>query len=244
MKRHCGLGLFLFVGAVCLTAWTGCAQTDAAQIPRPVSQVTVTPVKSLDEILKFDAEDKMVTVTNGTENQVSYSLTDTPGFAAGMTITSASVVHQRTAADGSSVGSTTSVSGWTGVAPHDSLADGVTLPAGNTDIYYVTIGAVIDENVNTTVLACSPAGAGHGFFNAAAMTSGNDVTQVSACAAGAAHGVGGVTTTKPAPPSHGASPQPPLATTGSNVWLVGAVGLLLVAVGGLLVVSGVRRRHH
>ena len=185
-----------------------------------------------------------ITVTNGTENQVSYSLTDTPGFASGMKITSASVAHQRTAADGSSVGSTTSVSGWTGVAPHSSLADGVTLPAGNTDTYYVTIGAVIDQNINTTLLACSSAGAGHGFFNAAAMTSGDDVTQVSACAPGAAHGVGGVTTSKPAPspsPSHGTEP---LATTGSNVRLVGVVGVLLVAVGGLMVVGTVRRRNH
>jgi hypothetical protein len=187
-----------------------------------------------------------VTVTNGTQNQVSYSLTDTPGFASGMDISSAAVTQQRTGADGANVGAATSVAGWTGVAPHAALASGMTLPAGDTDTYVVTVHAVVDEQIDTSLLTCSTDGAGHGFFNAATMTSGDDVSRVSACAAGAAHGVGGVTTSKPAPPSPSPSPShgtEPLATTGSNVVLVGAVGALLVAIGGLLVLGGVRRRH-
>ena len=78
-------------------------------------------------------------------------------------------------------------------------------------------------------------------------TNFHDVSRVSVCAAGAAHGVGGVTTSKPAPPSPSPSPShgtEPLATMGSNVVLVGTVGALLVAIGALLVLGGRRRRHH
>jgi uncharacterized surface anchored protein len=188
-----------------------------------------------------------VIVTNGTQNQVSYSLTDTPAFASGMAISSASVTQQRTGADGANVGAATSVAGWTGGAPHAVLGSDVTLPAGNKDTYTVTVTADIDQHIDTALLACSADGAGHGFFNAATMTSGDDVSRVSACAAGAAHGVGGVSTSKPPTPSPSPSPShgtKPLASTGSNVVLVGAVGALLIAIGALMVLGTLRRRHH
>lgn len=79
MKRHCGLGLFVLIAGVCLfesTSKSG-AQPNPAQVPQPVGPVTVTPVGALDNFLRFDAEDKMVTVTNGTEQaHFSFSVTN------------------------------------------------------------------------------------------------------------------------------------------------------------------------
>ena len=49
----------------------GGPETNPAQIPRPAGPVTVTPLGQLDNFLKFDAEDKMATVTNGTETKVN-----------------------------------------------------------------------------------------------------------------------------------------------------------------------------
>ena len=79
MKRHCGLGLFSLIAGVCLFGITskGGPQTNPAQIPRPAGPVTVTPLGQLDNFLKFDAEDKMATVTNGTEQaHFSFSVTN------------------------------------------------------------------------------------------------------------------------------------------------------------------------
>jgi mono/diheme cytochrome c family protein len=79
MKRHCGLGLYSLIAGVCLFGITskGAPQTNPAQIPRPAGPVTVTPLGQLDNFLKFDAEDKMATVTNGTEQaHFSFSVTN------------------------------------------------------------------------------------------------------------------------------------------------------------------------
>ncbi len=57
--------------------WNGSAQPNAAQIPRPVSPPTITPVGLLDNFLKFDAEAKTVDVTNGTEQaHFTFSVTN------------------------------------------------------------------------------------------------------------------------------------------------------------------------
>jgi len=84
MKRHCGLGLFLIVGGACLLNLTANirAQTNGAQMPsRIAASVVVPPTENLDDYLKFDAEAKMVSVTNGTDNHIlrSASRTFLPG---------------------------------------------------------------------------------------------------------------------------------------------------------------------
>ena len=77
MKRHCGL-IFCFVMAGCWLGTLGCQAQQpatlppqvpkAAQTPRPLTvQPGVVPAGNLDEFLKFDAEAKTESVTNGTE---------------------------------------------------------------------------------------------------------------------------------------------------------------------------------
>jgi len=79
MKRHCGLGFIFFVAGVTLLGFAGdgSAQTNVPQIPRPIAPATVTPVGALDKFLQFDAEEKTVTVTNGTEQaHFTFSVTN------------------------------------------------------------------------------------------------------------------------------------------------------------------------
>ena len=79
MKRHRGLGFVLLLAGASFFgfSWNSSAQPNAAQIPRPVTPVTVTPVGALDKYLQFDAEDKTDTVTNGTEQaHFTFSVTN------------------------------------------------------------------------------------------------------------------------------------------------------------------------
>ena len=80
MKRRCGLGIYYFLAGVYLfgSACNGGAQTNALQVPHPAaSSVTAAPLKLLDDFLKFDAEAKMVSVTNGTEQaHFSFNVTN------------------------------------------------------------------------------------------------------------------------------------------------------------------------
>src|SRR4051812_42942056 len=67
MKWHCSRGLFyLLVACWFGIVRNGGAQNNPAQIPQPVSSVAVMQDGALDDYLKFDAEAKMVSVTNGT----------------------------------------------------------------------------------------------------------------------------------------------------------------------------------
>jgi mono/diheme cytochrome c family protein len=79
MKRHCGLGIVLLITGAGLFGIIGSApaQSNVPQIPRPIVPATVTPVGALDKFLQFDAEDKTVTVTNGTEQaHFTFSVTN------------------------------------------------------------------------------------------------------------------------------------------------------------------------
>jgi mono/diheme cytochrome c family protein len=79
MKRHSGFDLFSLITGACLFAFAGTssAQTNVPQIPRPIGPPTITPVGALDKFLQFDAEDKTVTVTNGTEKaSFTFSVTN------------------------------------------------------------------------------------------------------------------------------------------------------------------------
>jgi len=69
MKRHCGLAFISLVAGATLFGFAGNAgaQPNVPHPPQPVAPVTVTAVGALDKFLQFDAEDKTVTVTNGTE---------------------------------------------------------------------------------------------------------------------------------------------------------------------------------
>jgi hypothetical protein len=69
-----------------------------------------------------------VTVSNATSRDVTYALTDDPGFAFGTEITGATAPWLRSALDGSAPSASTDVPGWTGVAPDDVLATARPLP--------------------------------------------------------------------------------------------------------------------
>jgi len=181
-----------------------------------------------------------VTVTNGTDTQLSYSLNDPLGFPAGVTVTSSSASKVTSALDGSGASAPQAVPGWTGSGAGTALATNQTLAAMSKDTYTLVVGVTVSSSVSAGALGCSAAGGGpgHGFFNAATMTSGGDTFNAQACA--------NITPTPPAP-----TPEPPparLASTGplpftgmilSHYLLVAA---LLLGAGTTLVVGSRRRR--
>ena len=179
-----------------------------------------------------------VTVANATATDSTYSLTDDPGFATGTEITSTSASWLRSALDGSAPGATTDVTGWTGQAPDDVLATARLLPAGSMDTYTVTVDVTAPSELDQDLLACSAAGGGHGYFNAAAMTVGGDTFPASACAPITVSGAEGEHITVP-PINHG-----PLAYTGIAAWQLIWLGLGLLIGGVLLLVLIGRRRPH
>jgi hypothetical protein len=181
-----------------------------------------------------------VTVANGSTSQLSYSLTDPLGFPVGVTVTSTSASRVTSALDGSGASALKPIPGWTGTGSGTALATNQTLAASSKDTYTLVVGATVSSSVAAGALACSAAGPGHGYFNSATMTSGEDRFGAQACAGIA-----------PTPPSS-TSPHATLAATGptgvlpltglilSHYLLVAA---LLLGVGTMLVVASRRRRH-
>jgi len=80
MTRHCGRGFsfhLLVAAYLFASAWKSGAQPNPSQIPQPIGPVVVASTGALDDYLKFDAEAKMVSVTNGTEQaHFSFSVTN------------------------------------------------------------------------------------------------------------------------------------------------------------------------
>jgi hypothetical protein len=180
-----------------------------------------------------------VTVANGSTSQESYSLADPLGFPAGVTVTSTSASRVTSALNGSGASAPQTIPGWTGTGSGTTLATNQPLAASSKDTYTLVVGATVTSSVAAGALACSAAGPGHGYFNSATMTSGEDQFGAQACA-----------DITPPPPAS-TSPPATLASTGltgvlpftglilSHYHLVAA---LLLGAGTTLVVASRRRR--
>jgi fimbrial isopeptide formation D2 family protein len=185
-----------------------------------------------------------VTVSNPSETTgLVYSLTDRPGFPAevGISDQQASWVHSLL--DGSAATESQAISGWTGMEGGDTLATDQVLPAGSKDTYRVVVTASVPVTVDDE-LTCSPAGAGHGFFNEATVFSGGDSMTATACA-------DIEPTIEVLPTSSTATPPPPstttisvlptstsIAYTGVNTSGMGWLAFLLLGAGALLLAVG------
>lgn len=142
------------------------------------------------------------------ENDAYYTLMDNSRFAQGVTITEVTI-------DGVPV---VFVDGDVPII----FGDPELIAAGDTKVYTLTFTVTVGD-VATDVQACSSAGAGHGYFNAATLTVAHDEQVASDCA----------------PITPKVDPLPPvtpptLATTGFD--MVGPIGLagLLLAIGATL----------
>jgi hypothetical protein len=179
-----------------------------------------------------------VTVTNATGTQVSYSLTDQLGFPAGVTVTSTSASRVTSALDGSGATAPQTIPGWTGTGTGTALASNQTLAAMSKDTYTLVVGTTVSSTVAADAVDCNAtAGAGHGFFNAATMTSGGDTFNAQTCAS-----ITPLPTPTPAPPPAQLAATGPLPLTGMilNHYLL--LVALLAGAGTSLVVASRRRR--
>jgi hypothetical protein len=122
-----------------------------------------------------------VTVANGSSTQVSYSLHDGLGFAAGVTVTSTSASRVHSALDGSGATASQPIPGWTGTGSGTALASNQPLAAQSKDTYTLIVGATVTSSLAAADAACSASGSGHGYFNSAILTSGSDQFSAQAC---------------------------------------------------------------
>jgi hypothetical protein len=181
-----------------------------------------------------------VTVANSSETQVSYSLTDQPAYPQGVAIRSTSASRVHSALDGSGASAPESIA--TGSGSGTVLATGRLLPPRSKDTYTVVIAATVSSGLAADNASCTSA-PGHGWFNAASLTSGEDSF--------AAHGCDSITLASgpapapPAPPAAPAGPTPPatLPFTGVPVQEFLLWATLLMGSGALfLMLARTRRR--
>jgi len=185
-----------------------------------------------------------VSAVNGTGTQVSYSLDDPLGFPAGVTVTSTSASWVHSALDGSAPTASEPVPGWTGTGSGTPLVSGQLLAAQSKDTYTIVVHATVTSGLAPDAAACAAAGPGHGYFNAAVLTSGSDRFDAQACAPitplpGPAP--------SPTPPSSPSDPSTP--TTSGTLPFTGLAlkhevlfGAALCAIGTALVLVSRRRR--
>lgn len=108
-----------------------------------------------------------VVATNpSADADLAYSLADVPGFPSGVTINGRTVTL-----DGAPLA-------WDGSSP---LVTDRVLPAGESDTFVVVFTVAVDPGMSSALRACDPAGPGHGFFNAATLTSGEDTLTDADC---------------------------------------------------------------
>ena len=135
------------------TVETACAEPVVPTLDKSFVSATQNPDASWNVTFS-------ILVANAAKlGDTSYSLTDVPGFASGVTITGRDVT-----VDGAPLA-------WDGVAP---LATDVALPAGESDTYVLVFTVTVDAGMTPALRDCAAAGAGYGFFNAATLTSGAD----------------------------------------------------------------------
>jgi hypothetical protein len=203
-----------------------------------------------------------VTVANPHDFQLSYSLTDTLGYPATVTVTSTSASRVHSALDGSGATTPEPIPSWTGTGAGTSLATDRPLPATSKDTYTLVVAATVGADIPAGDLECNGT-PGHGWFNSATMTAGTDPT-VDACdpitppttpttpttPPTATTPTTPTTTTTPTTPTTPAPPttppSPPLSNTGVPVaqWAIDAA--LLIGAGALLLLFARprRRQHH
>ena len=97
-----------------------------------------------------------------------YSLSDTPGFPAGVTINGGTVVGS----DGTDPITVLNPSVPGGVT--FGIVDGRSLPAGGTDTYTIVLNATVPADFDPALGECTENTAGNGFYNLADATSGQD----------------------------------------------------------------------
>jgi large repetitive protein len=135
------------------TVATDCAEPVAPTLDKSFVSATQNADAS------WDVTFQVAVANTATLGDTSYSLSDLPGFASGVTITDRDVTL-----DGAPLA-------WDGIA---ALATDVVLPAGESDTYVLVFTVTIDPGMTPALRDCDASGAGHGFFNAATLTSGAD----------------------------------------------------------------------
>ena len=219
----------------------------------PVSPTVTKTVVSVDPtatanvfIVNYDVSVANPSAITG----LIYHLTDTPQFPTQIAISNPIASMIRSNVDGTNAGSATPIGGWT---PGSSLASDMTLPANTRDVYRISLTVTVPADLPAAQQECSGSTPGNGLFNAATARSGNDVFEVTACAAVHPQAPTPPTTvptpptTVPTPPSPTppTGPTPPpgrLPVTGTDVISIGRLaGLLLLAGGGLLLRTRRRR---
>ncbi|GAA1515107.1 cytoskeletal protein RodZ [Agromyces terreus] len=116
-----------------------------------------------------------ITVTNASDKDQYYDLSDTPAFPAGTTFTAAA-----TDPDGNVV------EDWTGIAPDGTvLADARLIPAAGeeptVEVWTITATVKVDTITDIDDAKCLENETGHGFYNAGEYTSGTITTPISDC---------------------------------------------------------------
>ena len=139
---------------------------------QPVATATKTVASTVENdngswTITYD----LVVTNPDTALAATYSLSDTPDFGTGMTITGAAV----TMPDG------TAGPAWDGSGT-DILATDRPLAAGATETWTIALTATIASTVPPADTACSPQGTpGFGFFNSATITTWSGSEDTSAC---------------------------------------------------------------
>ncbi len=112
-----------------------------------------------------------VTVANPSDDAtLAYNLSDTPDFPASVTVNSASATL-----GGNDVGT------WDAATLKD-MATGKTLAPGASDVYTVVVNATVPLGLSADQRECSTeSGPGHGFFNSATVTSGQNTLTADDC---------------------------------------------------------------
>ncbi|MDR6904696.1 putative repeat protein (TIGR01451 family) [Agromyces sp. 3263] len=111
-----------------------------------------------------------ITVTNDSDDDLFYDLSDTPAFPAGVSITSAVATDP----NGDVVAS------WNGDTD-TTLTTGDAIAAGTTEVWTITIQAFVANIVSIDTVDCVASETGNGFFNGATFGNGTIVTELDDC---------------------------------------------------------------
>ena len=105
------------------------------------------------------------------ESRTYYDLSDEPHFAEGVTILDQRVMDVSDPAAPAAVP-------WDG---ESAIVETVAIEGGDVHRYEVTFDVEVADDAPQDGLTCDPVGAGHGYFNTAALVSGNDTLADEAC---------------------------------------------------------------
>ena len=127
---------------------------------------------------------------------------------------------------------------------HGDWLSGQLLAAQSKDTYTVVVHATVTSALDTALAPCAAAGAGHGYFNAAVLTSGSDRFDAQACAPITPLSGPAPSPTPPSAPSNPTSANTPgtLPFTGLALRREVLFGVALCAIGTAFVLVSRRRR--